>query len=80
MKHYNTDAEALKDNLRIQTRLFIALFVLAIIASCVSYCLGSMDKEAEIRHRAIKIMNNPKEKTAYSIQDIEIIVFGEPQL
>ena len=78
MNNLNKDLEVIKSNMRTQTIIVITLAVLFIAGCYVSYKLGYTKRQIEVLDNAQKVTK--QNKTLYSNQDLEIIIFGEPQL
>lgn len=77
MKNLHNELDQLQKSLRIQFLLFIGVIILAVAGSVFSYQVGYMDHSIEVADRAKEVATG---EDCYTLQDIEIVPFGEPQL
>ncbi len=77
MKNIHNDFEELKRSLKIQTYCFVALIFLSLAASSITYRLGYIKSQKQIIKNA-KTVGYPQQST-YSSDEVETIIFGEPQ-
>lgn len=77
MKNIHNDFEELKHSLKIQTYCFVALIVLSVTCSFTTYRLGYIRSQKQIIKNA-KSVSYPQQST-YSSDEVETIIFGEPQ-
>jgi hypothetical protein len=78
MKNSSTELDKLQSSLKIQFLCFIGVVILAVIGSYFSYKVGYINRSLEVAGKAKEVTN--QDKDCYTLQDIEIIAFGEPQL
>lgn len=77
MTNFNQDLERLQKSLRTQFYCFIGLIILSSFSCLISYNLGRIRHEREIIQRAKEL---PENVDCWSNTDIEILIFGEPQI